>query len=57
MAEPQSSPHVDPDIFRDLQEKIDQESKVRDVRQPRSPIALNAKLTRVPGAKRDCPNA
>jgi hypothetical protein len=39
MAEPQSSAHVDPDIFKDLQEKIDQESKVRDVRQPRSPAA------------------
>jgi hypothetical protein len=36
MTEPQSSAHVDPDIFKDLQEKIDQESKVRDVRQPES---------------------
>lgn len=25
------SPHVDPDIFKDLQEKIDEEGKVRDV--------------------------
>ena len=57
MAEPQSSAHVDPNIFKDLQEKIDQEGKVRDVRQPKSPVALNAKLTRVPGAKRHCPNA
>jgi hypothetical protein len=36
MAEPQSSAHVDPDIFKDLQEKIDQEGKVRDVRQSSS---------------------
>jgi hypothetical protein len=36
MTEPQSLAHVDPDIFKDLQEKIDQESKVRDVRQPGS---------------------
>jgi hypothetical protein len=38
MAESQSSAHVDPDIFMDLQEKIDQEGKVRDVQQPSSPV-------------------
>jgi hypothetical protein len=31
MAERPFSPHVDPDIFQHLQEKIDEEGKIRDV--------------------------
>ena len=31
MADPKSSANVDPDIFKHLQEKIDEEGKVRDV--------------------------
>ena len=37
MTELHSSAHVDPDIFKHLQEKIDEEGKVRDVHNQRPP--------------------
>src|SRR2546423_15425709 len=54
MDESKSSAHVDPEIFRHLQEKIDEEGKVRDVRQHLIP--LTTKLTGPGGTQKHRPN-
>jgi hypothetical protein len=56
MAEPRSSTHVNPDIFKHLQEKIDEEGKVRDVLRLDmfNVHATNTDLA--VGAQRNCPD-
>lgn len=56
MAESSSSANVDPAIFKHLQEKIDEEGKVRDVHMAGSPFFVKH-LTVSIGVERDCADA
>lgn len=54
MANPKASPNVDPAIFQFLQDKIDEEGKIRDVLEPPKPP--HTTLTIVTGAQGDRPD-
>lgn len=56
MAEPHSSAHLDPDIFKHLQEKIDEEGKVREVLKIDMLQVYATDTNWVKGAQRNRPN-
>jgi hypothetical protein len=49
------STHVDPDIFKDLQDKIDEEGKIRDVLRLETSDVYATDADVFVGAQRNCP--